>query len=144
MNHLGHPCQCKRWVIGYGAMGHIDDDIALHTPAECFSPAHTAQLRTLLSPPSTSSLPELNPENCDPVVFKDGDSVALVPISKNIAQKICQELIRYTGWKWDWHFAAGYAHIKCLRTDGPSKEVNCGNRACEHHGIHTPGFHGPA
>ena len=51
---------------------------------------------------------------CDDDVFKNGQSVCLVDIPKEVAENICRGLSAVTGCKIDWYYAGGWVHIKAI------------------------------
>lgn len=58
--------------------------------------------------------PTINPEECDVDVYKDGKSVGLFDIPKELANSFCASASYITGHKYDWHYIGGRVHIKVL------------------------------
>lgn len=62
--------------------------------------------------------------SCDPAVFEHGDVVGIFhfggpPYEKYGVERLCAALSTYTGWKWDWNYAAGRVVLRALK---PSEE----------------------
>lgn len=60
----------------------------------------------------------LDPDKCDPEVFKHGTSIGIFDMKKDEAQELCKKLTEEKGYKHDWHFAAGRVVIKALKPKG--------------------------
>ncbi len=57
-----------------------------------------------------------DPDACNPDVFSKGQVVGIFSdISKRSANTLCEQLSIFTGWQWDWNYAAGRVILRCLK-----------------------------
>lgn len=61
---------------------------------------------------------------CDPEVFSNGVSLGLFEMPKEKAESLCEALRLATGYKIDWHYFAGRAHIKALPAEQEDSELS--------------------
>lgn len=54
-------------------------------------------------------------EQCNDDVYKYGESVGFVDMTKQDAEAHCQNLTAETDYTYDWHYVGGRVHIKRLR-----------------------------
>lgn len=59
-------------------------------------------------------MPNMNPEKCSELVYKEGVSVGLFDMPKKEAEALCERLTKETGRLHDWHYIGGRVHVKAL------------------------------
>lgn len=83
---------------------------------------------------SDATIPQAEQANqlppCDPEVFSNGVSIGLFEMPKEKAESLCEALRQATGYKIDWHYLAGRAHIKALPAEQEDSEISRAKAAC--------------
>jgi hypothetical protein len=76
------------------------------------------------------AMPPLDPENCDPDIYRVGVSMGPFIMERRTADALVLCLRAETGWAWDWNFAAGRVVLRYLKPRAPAPPPSTGPK-CE-------------
>jgi hypothetical protein len=73
------------------------------------------------------ALPPLDPEKCDPDIYRVGVSMGPFIMERRTADALVLCLRAETGWAWDWNFAAGRVVLRYLKPRAPAPPPSTGD-----------------